>query len=58
MKLCKNHFDIIIKPTTKCSECALRVKTRPCLWIKLVSIKVTLDCGGIRATSLSDIFKL
>lgn len=58
MKMCKNHFDVLINPTTKCSECVLRVKTRPCLWIKLISIKVTLNCGGVRATSLSDIFKL
>lgn len=58
MKMCKNHFDVLIKPTTKCSECALRRETRPCIWIKLISIKVTLNCGGIRATSLSDIFKL
>lgn len=58
MKICKNHFDIIINPVTKCSQCALRIKTRPCLWIKLISFKVTLECGGTITTSLSDIFKL
>lgn len=58
MKLCKNHFDIIINPVTKCSQCALKRETRPCLWIKLISFKVTLDCGGMITTSLSDIFKL
>lgn len=58
MKMCKNHFDVLITPFTKCSECALKVKARPCLWIKLVSLRVTLNCGGIRATSLSDIFRL
>lgn len=58
MKICKNHFDVLINnPFTKCSECALKVKTRPCLWIKL-GFKATLYCGGVRATSLSDIFKL
>lgn len=58
MKICKNHFDVLIKPVTKCSECALKVKTRPCLWIKLIRIQVTLNCGGVRAPFLSDIFKL
>ena len=58
MKLCKNHYDVLINPTTKCSECVLKVKTRPCLWIKLFSFKVTFNCGGIITTSLSDIFKL
>ena len=58
MKICKNNFDIVIKTTTKCSECALRIHTRPCLWIKLVSTKVTLDCGGVRTNVLSDIFKV
>ena len=58
MKICRNHFDILIKPTTRCSECALRTKTRPCLWLKLISLKVILNCGGVIATSLSDIFKL
>lgn len=58
MKLCKNHFDIIINPVTKCSQCALKTHTRPCLWIKLVSIIPTLNCGGTITTSLSDIFKL
>ncbi len=57
MKICKNHFDVLIKPT-KCSECVLKVKTRPCLWIKLISIVHTLGCGGVRAMTLSDIFKL
>jgi hypothetical protein len=58
MKICKNHFDILIKSTTKCSECALRTKTRPCLWVKLMLPKYVLNCGGIRTTSLSDIFKV
>ena len=57
MKMCKNHFDVLIKRVTKCSECVLKVKARPCLWIKL-GFKSTFDCGGIRTTSLSDIFYL
>lgn len=58
MKICKNNFDILINPTIKCSECVFKRKTRPCLWIKLISIVYTLGCGGVSATSLSDIFKL
>jgi hypothetical protein len=58
MKMCRNHFDIVIKPTTKCSECAFKKETRPCLWMKLLSFKVTFDCGGVITPSLSDIFKL
>lgn len=58
MKMCKNHFDIAINPTTMCSECVFRRETKPCLWIKLISPRYTLDCGGVRTTSLSDIFKL
>ena len=57
MRICKNHFDILIKPT-KCSECAFKRKIRPCFWVKLMIPKYILNCGGIRATSLSDIFKL
>lgn len=57
MKICKNHFDVLIQPTTKCSQCAFKRKTRPCFWIKLF-IRYTLDCGGIRLDGLSDIFKL
>lgn len=57
MRICKNHFDILIKPVTKCSECAFKRETRPCFWIRLFT-KHTFNCGGIRATSLSDIFRL
>ena len=57
MKVCKNHFDVIIKSVSKCAQCALKVSTRPCLWFKIAHIN-TLDCGGIRTNSLSDIFKL
>lgn len=58
MKICKNNLDIIVNPVTKCSQCALRTRTRPCLWIKLISIKVTLNCGGVTKDTISDIFKL
>ena len=58
MKICKNHFDVLINTVTKCSECAFKREARPCFWIKLIRARYTLDCGGVRATSLSDIFKL
>lgn len=58
MKLCKNHFDIIINPATKCSQCALRTRKSPCLWLRVVGNHRTLNCGGIRLDGLSDIFKL
>lgn len=58
MKICKNHFDILIKHVSRCSECAFKRETRPCLWVKLMLPKYTLNCGGIKAISLSDIFKL
>ena len=57
MKICKNHFDILIKPVSRCVQCALRITTRPCLWIKISNL-ATLNCGGTHLSSLSDIFKL
>lgn len=57
MKICKNHFDIILYPVTKCSQCALRTHRSPCLWLRVVGNR-TLTCGGIRQNSISDIFKL
>lgn len=57
MKICKNHFDVLIKPVFKCSQCALKTSTRPCLWFKINKLD-TLDCGGIRSYFLFDIFKL
>lgn len=57
MKICKNHFDILIKPVSKCAQCALKISTRPCLWLRINNL-FTLDCGGIRSYFLSDIFKL
>lgn len=58
MKICKNHFDVIISPVDKCSQCALRTRPRPCLWLRVVGTHHTLNCGGVRLNSLSDIFKL
>ena len=57
MKICKNHFDIILYPVTKCSQCALRTYRSPCLWLRVVGNSI-LTCGGIRQNSNSDIFKL
>lgn len=57
MKICKNNLDVIVKPVPKCAQCALRINTRPCLWIKISNL-ATLDCGGVIVPSLSDIFKL
>lgn len=57
MKLCKNHFGVIIKPVSKCSQCVFKTSTRPCLWFKMGNL-ATWDCGGVRAISLSNIFKL
>ncbi len=57
MKICKNHFDIILYPVTKCSQCALRIYRSPCLWLRVAG-KSILNCGGIRQNSISDIFKL
>lgn len=57
MKICKNHFDILIKPVSKCAQCALKMSTRPYLWLRVTYVN-TLDCGGIRSYFLSDIFKL
>ena len=58
MKICKNAFDIRLCPLPRCTKCAIRTKTRPCLWLKALNLQPTLNCGGIRVTSLSDIFKL
>ena len=58
MKICKNHFAVIIFPVDKCSQCAIRTRTRPCLWLKIVGTHRTLNCGGVRLNGLSDIFKL
>lgn len=57
MKICKNHFDIILHPITRCSQCALRTRRSPCLWLRVVGNSI-LTCGGIRQNSISDIFKL
>lgn len=58
MKICKNDLDIRLCPLPRCSVCALSTKTRPCLWLKVVGLRSTLNCGGIRVDVLSDIFKL
>ena len=58
MKICKNHFAVIIFPVDKWSQCAIRTRTRPCLWLKIVGTHRTLNCGGVRLNGLSDIFKL
>ena len=57
MKICKNHFDIVLYPATKCSQCAFKTHTRPCLWFEIVSTYPTLECGGIIKDTISDIFK-
>lgn len=56
MKICKNDFDIILYPVSKCSQCVLRVYRSSCLWLKIG--KSLMNCGSIRADVLSDIFKL
>lgn len=58
MKICKNNSDIILHPDTKCSKCVFRRLTRPCLWVKIIGMPLSLDCGGIKADILSDIFRL
>lgn len=58
MKICKNHFDIILYPVTQCSNCALRTRRNPCLWVRIVDTHHTMNCGGVRLDGLSDIFKL
>jgi hypothetical protein len=58
MKICKNNLDIRLCPLPRCSECAIRTKTRPCLWSKAVRLQHILNCGGRRINVLSDIFKL
>ena len=58
MKICKNHFDIILYPVTQCSNCALRTRRNPCLWVRIVGTYNTMNCGGVRLDGLSDIFKL
>lgn len=58
MKICKNHFDIIVHPVEKCSQCALRTRRSPCLWLRVVGTHCTLNCGGVRLDGLSDIFKI
>ena len=58
MKICKNDSNIILYPVTKCSQCVLKTSTRPCLWIRIVSTRFSLACGGIIQGTISDIFKL
>jgi hypothetical protein len=58
MKICKNNLDIRLWPLTRCSVCAIRTKTRPCLWVKALGLPETIQCGGISVNVLSDIFKL
>lgn len=57
MKICKNNTNIILYPVTQCSNCDLRVRVSPCIWFKVVGNN-SINCGGIRIDSLSDIFKL
>jgi hypothetical protein len=57
MKICKNEFDIRLCPLPRCPVCAIRTKTRPCLWV-VAGLPATIQCGGIRVNVLSDIFKL
>lgn len=58
MKICKNNLDIILYPVTRCSECAIRARRSPCLWLRIVGTKRAWPCGGIKADTLSDIFKI
>lgn len=57
MKICKNEFDIILYPVTRCSQCALNTSKRPCLWLKICP-KARVDCGGVKTDVLSDIFRV
>lgn len=57
MKFCKNEFDIILYPVTRCSECVFNAHMHSCLWLKIYPV-ATLDCGGVRTDILSDIFKI
>ena len=58
MKICKNDSTVILYSVIKCSNCALRTKLSPCLWLRLVGTHVSMNCGGIRIDVLSDIFNI
>ena len=58
MKICKNDLDIILYSVTRCSQCALRTRKSPCLWLRVVGMQDSLECGGITKDTISDIFKL
>ena len=58
MKICKNDSTIILYPVIRCSDCAIRTKSSPCLWLRVVGTYRSRSCGGIRIDVLSDIFKI
>lgn len=57
MKVCKNHFDIIVYSLSNCEGCAFEVTTKRCCWVDIIK-NYSFNCGGVAAQSLSDIFKL
>lgn len=57
MKICKNHFDIVVYPVSSCKQCAFGVNTQKCWWVDAFK-KFSFDCGGVIIQSTSDIFKL
>lgn len=57
MKICKNNSDIILYPLAICHSCAFNPLTR-CLWVKAIKYMPSVGCGGIKADTLSDIFRL
>jgi hypothetical protein len=57
MKVSKNNFDIKICAVSSCKHCALGIDTKECCWMDIFQ-KASFNCGGVRLSSLSNIFAL
>lgn len=57
MKLCKNNFDIVVYPVSRCGLCAFGTNIKQCCWIDVFK-KHSFNCGGAVTHLTSDIFNL